>query len=72
MAKKIEIGKKPSKKNADTWIKEGGDKASTTGKSKRLTTDVDEALHRKIKVACAAKGLKMADEIRAILEKKFQ
>ena len=40
-------------------------------KMKRLTLDVSEELHRKIKSACANRGVKMADEIRALLETHF-
>ena len=38
---------------------------------KRQTLDVSEELHRKIKSACANRGVKMADEIRALLETHF-
>jgi plasmid stability protein len=38
---------------------------------KRLTIDVTEDLHRRIKMICAAHGLKMADELRRILEERF-
>jgi hypothetical protein len=40
-------------------------------KMKRLTLDVPEELHRKIKAACASRGAKMADEIRALLEDHY-
>lgn len=38
---------------------------------KRLTLDVPASLHRKIKTACAARGSKMADELRALLEAHY-
>ena len=38
---------------------------------KRLTIDVPESLHAQIKSRCALKGVKMADEIRALLETHF-
>jgi hypothetical protein len=38
---------------------------------KRLTVDVPAALHRRIKVYCAANDLVMAEAVRAILEEKF-
>jgi hypothetical protein len=38
---------------------------------KRLTIDVTLDLHARIKVACAKRGTKMADEIRDLLEKQF-
>lgn len=38
----------------------------------RLTFDVSESLHRRIKVACAQRGIKrMATELRRILEEHF-
>ena len=40
-------------------------------KMKRLTIDVSEDLHRRIKVGCASRGVKMADEIRGLLEREF-
>ena len=50
---------------ADQWVK------GSAGKMKRFTIDVPEELHRRIKLACAGRGTKMADEIRAVLEKHF-
>lgn len=38
---------------------------------KRLTIDVPENLHKRIKTACAMRGTKMADVIRDMLEKEF-
>jgi plasmid stability protein len=38
---------------------------------KRLTIDVTESLHRRIKVGCALKGEDMADELRRILHQHF-
>ena len=35
---------------------------------KRLTIDVPESLHRRLKMSCAGRGVKMADEIRSALE----
>ncbi|QTR45304.1 hypothetical protein J9253_15005 [Thiothrix litoralis] len=40
-------------------------------KMKRLTLGVSEDLHRKIKSGCANHGVKMADEIRVLLEAHF-
>jgi hypothetical protein len=39
---------------------------------KRLTIDVSEDLHRRIKMGCAARGEKMADVIRNVLENVFR
>ena len=46
-------------------------KAPDSTKQKRLTIDISESLHRKIKVDCAERGVKMSDEIRNLLEKRF-
>lgn len=39
--------------------------------NKRLTIDVSESLHKRIKTQCAMRGTKMADVIRDLLEKEF-
>ncbi len=38
---------------------------------KRFTIDVPLDLHSRIKVACAGRGLKMADVLRELLEREF-
>lgn len=71
--KSISISAKPNLQKPapkpDDWVAHR-DQAGT-GKMKRLTIDVPQELHAKIKVACAHRGTKMADEIRAILEQEF-
>lgn len=58
---------KPSKlEDADAWVK-----SRTAEKSKRLTIDVPAELHSRLKAACALRGAKMADEIRALLEREY-
>ena len=76
MSKKVSFAPKPTK-TADDWV-QGSDipqpkKAEDTAaeKMKRFTIDVPANLHARIKVACAQRGTKMADEIRALLEQKF-
>ena len=39
--------------------------------TKRFTIDVPIELHRRIKIACADRGLKMADVLRDIFEREF-
>ncbi|TCQ02101.1 ParG protein [Rhizobium sp. PP-F2F-G36] len=39
--------------------------------SKRLTIDITEELHKRIKGQCAMRGIKMSDVIRELLEKEF-
>lgn len=42
-----------------------------SGPMKRLTIDVSEGLHRRIKTQRAGRGAKMADAIRNLLEREF-
>lgn len=55
----------PEAKNPDKFVSGKG------GKMKRLTLDVSEDLHRRIKLKCVSEGHKMADRIREILEREF-
>jgi plasmid stability protein len=38
---------------------------------KRLTIDIPEDLHRRLKMDCAANGHKMADVVREMLSQKY-
>lgn len=38
---------------------------------KRLTIDIPEKLHRKLKAQCAMEGQKIADAVRKLLEQKY-
>lgn len=38
---------------------------------KRLTIDISESLHRKIKSQCAMRGTKIVDEVRELLLQKY-
>ncbi|MCI0392928.1 MAG: hypothetical protein MOB07_29705 [Acidobacteria bacterium] len=71
--KKVSIKTKKSREAAvDDWVKDQRPSVTAEGEAmKRLTIDVSESLHKRIKTYCAANGLIMADEIRAILEEKF-
>lgn len=73
VGKKVAFGSKPQPKKAsdvskDEWVK---NRSTEEVKMKRLTIDVPEDLHRRIKSGCASKGVKMADEIRTLLEQHF-
>ena len=61
-------GKKSAAQTADDWVATRGE---GTGKMKRFTIDVSEALHARIKVDCASRGAKMSDVIREMLEERF-
>jgi mRNA-degrading endonuclease toxin of MazEF toxin-antitoxin module len=68
--KKVAFGVKPRPApvvTPDDWA------AATppAGPMKRLTIDVSAALHTRIRVACARRGTRMADEIRALLEQAY-
>lgn len=70
--KKIAIGTKPTAQpapEADAWVKKRRGKHQEP--MKRLTIDVPESLHRAIKVQCAMRGTKIADEVRELLLQKY-
>ena len=71
--KKIAFSGKP--KTGDEWIAKGNEGPPSPEpekeKMKRLTLDIPEALHRKIKAASATRGRKIVEEIREILEKEY-
>ena len=72
MSKKVSFGVKPSTVQADTakadeWVNRRDLEAM-----KRLTIDVPASLHARIKSQCALRGVKMADELRELLNHHFQ
>lgn len=79
MTKRIAVPPKPQPSSppatAAEWIGRQELSASDDGKVEplvRLTFDIPENLHRRIKVTCAQKGIKrMATELRRILEQHF-
>lgn len=80
MSKKITVPPKPQPASppasAADWIgrPETPDAANTaTGEPLvRLTFDIPESLHRRIKINCAQRGIKrMATELRRILDQHF-
>lgn len=68
--KKVLIGARPTNKpatqTADAWVE-----SRATTEMKRLTIDVPVGLHRLIKTQCAARGKKIADEVRELLLQKY-
>ena len=74
MNKKVTIGAKPTNKSAqastDEWV-ENRSTASSPEPMKRLTIDIPESLHRAIKMQCASRGTKIADEVRELLIQKY-
>jgi predicted DNA binding CopG/RHH family protein len=61
--------------NTQDSLKAGTAGTGTNGEEeesmKRLTIDIPKNLHTQIKTQCAARGVKMADEIRELLTKHF-
>ena len=77
MSKKVSFAAKPSNRpvsaEADKWVEtRETPTAAEAERMKRLTIDVPESLHRRLKISCATRGSKMADEIRALLEQHYQ
>ncbi|HNG92017.1 MAG: hypothetical protein K1Y36_29980 [Blastocatellia bacterium] len=71
MSKKVSFTSKPKpvKPSADEWVNiRQGEESEPL---KRLTLDIPQSLHAKIKSQCALRGVKMVEEIRTILEKHF-
>lgn len=74
MSKKITFGDKPATKpiSPDDWVESRKIEIPAKAEEmKRLTFDISESLHRRIKSQCAAKGVKMTEELRALLEERF-
>ncbi len=71
MAKKVTIKSKPTPRPAatpDEWVATG---EKEPVELTRFTIDIPKTLHSQIKSKCALKGVKMRDEIMALLEKHF-
>lgn len=69
--KKVSFGGKPQGSNSplspDAWVND----RQEAERMKRLTIDVTEQLHMRIKSQCAMRGVNMADELRKLLESHF-
>lgn len=75
MSKKVNFAGKPATKpvSPDEWVesRQVVAPAAPAEEMKRLTFDIPASLHRRIKSQCAVKGVKMTEELRALLEKHF-
>ena len=47
------------------------EKSTKPEQTKRLTIDIPESLHKRVKSQCATQGTTIADVVRAFLERKF-
>ena len=74
MNKRVSIAAKPSsggRPAADDWVAQREVPTAPVEEMKRLTIDINKSLHTAIKTECARRGVKMADEIRDLLERHF-
>lgn len=72
--KKVTFGGKPGRaETSEEWVSAGKDPVRTTAMEpmKRLTLDIPETLHRRIKAGAATRGKKIVEEIREILEREY-
>lgn len=76
--KKIPFAAKPQQATADDWVNSRPtpsvprpEEPSRNETMKRLTIDVSASLHRRIKIHCAQREIKIADEVRRLLEQHF-
>ena len=71
MSKRVTSGSKPTARpapeTADEWVNNRGG----AEEMKRLTFDIPASLHRRIKVACALKGVTMVEELRELLNRQY-
>ena len=73
MSKK-DLAFKPATKTAATpeeWIEKRDKPTSPAEPTKRLTVDIPQSLHKRIRLACIERDEVMADAIREILQKAF-
>lgn len=76
--KKVPFAAKPQQATADDWVNSRPtlsaaqpEEPSRNETMKRLTIDVSASLHRRIKIHCAQREIKIADEVRRLLEQHF-
>ena len=73
MSKK-DLAFKPATKTSaspDAWIEKRDKPAAPAEPTKRLTVDIPQSLHKRIRLACIERDEVMADAIRNILQKAF-
>jgi len=72
--KKVTFTGKPTSRpgagSPDQWVNDRNTNMANEP-VKRLTIDVPVSLHQRVKSQCALQGLKMADVVRELLEKRF-
>lgn len=75
MSKKVNFAARPATPSpaADQWVSERAmvPAAAAVVPMKRLTIDLEAVQHTRFKSLCAQKGLKMADELRRLVEHRI-
>lgn len=75
MSKKVNFAARPATPSpaADQWVSERAvtPTAAASVPMKRLTIDLEATQHTRFKTLCAQHGLKMADELRRLLEHRI-
>jgi hypothetical protein len=76
MSKKVNFAARPATPSpaADQWVSERAvtpPVAAAAVPMKRLTIDLEATQHTRFKTLCAQHGLKMADELRRLLEHRI-
>jgi hypothetical protein len=69
-AKKVAIAHPRPVASPDDWVKQKPAPAANEP-VKRLTIDIPESLHTRIKIDCAANQKKMSDAVRELLEAQW-
>ncbi|KLU05868.1 hypothetical protein RISK_002500 [Rhodopirellula islandica] len=74
MNKKITMTARPKPKaELDKWVetREPVDAVKPAVKPKRLTIDIDPALHKKLKMNCVKRDIQIADLLRTLIESEL-
>jgi hypothetical protein len=73
VAKRVTVAQPRPVPTADDWVaqKTEPEVSAPPAPVKRITVDVSEDLHTRIKVGCAAARVKMADAVREVLERTW-
>ena len=69
---------RPAQPGADAWVAGAGEEVVVPARPleastpmKRLTLDIPEELHRRVKAGCATRGEKIAEVVRRYLDAEF-
>lgn len=71
MSKQIKMAVRPqTKPQADDWVENRKQESTPESpkKPKRLTIDIDQDLHTRLKVHCAQYGFRISDVLRLLIE----